>query len=95
MFCVNVLIASSTMIPSDLQLISFYSCGKGMFSKKGKFPGAGSLTAYTEMSWCQREPMSSEVRFKLCLDAKNGKSKISTPHTLCYTNKVNSETGST
>ena len=35
------------------------------------------------------------MRFELCPKSKHGKSKISTPHTLCSTKTINSETGST
>ena len=77
------------MIRSNIQLFSSSSCGKGVFSGSGIFSGAGSLY------WRQRSAISSEVRFKLSPEAKHGKSQISTSYTLCYTNKGNSETGST
>ena len=53
------------------------------------------LSSSTEMPWRRRSAMSSEVRFEFRPEVKHGKSEISTPHTLCYINKFNSETVST
>ena len=49
---------------------------------------AGPLLPSTAIPWRRRSAMSLEVRFKLYPEAKHGKSKNLTPHTLCFTKKL-------